>query len=97
MSSRCQYCVVTLALVVLGSFVGLPLHAECDLDPPLLNEFIVGAEYEVGKDFTVGVNYTYRTKDDFVWRPYGVLRPIGVARTSIDFGHGVSPHPGDET
>jgi hypothetical protein len=52
-----------------------------DLDPPLLNEFIAGIEYEVGRDFTIGANYTFRSKDDMVWRPYydpnGDLTPGG--------------------
>jgi hypothetical protein len=41
-----------------------------DLDPPRLDEFIIGAEYELAQDFTLGLNYTFRQKDDFLWKPY---------------------------
>lgn len=46
-----------------------PFKIDPNLDPPVLDEFILGAEYELAKDFTLGVAYSWRQKKDFTWTP----------------------------
>ncbi len=52
------------------SVSGRPLdEIDPNLDPPKVDEFIVGAEWAVTPEFTVGATITMRERNDEIWQP----------------------------